>query len=175
MTATHWMRFQWDLSRSAIAEPAIERPMVCRPAENDEEQEVLDVLCKSVALDSSLGEGGRDLQEYFRDAFYKVWRSKDRRALAVLHGDRIVGASVFLVGTEESSDQLFSGPCVLSEYRSRGLGKFLLQASLVELKNAGVGAPSAICKRFSTLAKYVYPKFGGNGAPCKFSPIMAER
>jgi hypothetical protein len=89
--------------------------------------------------------------------------------MAVFHGERIVAASVFLVN-EDADFQLASGPCVLSEYRSRHVGAWLLQATLYELQEQGLKHATGVCKQHSVLAKYLYPKFGSTAEPCEFSP-----
>lgn len=168
MQTKSWIKFTWQLGK--ITEPKDEAflPLQRRVASPEEEAEVIDVLSKSTALDSSLGDAGRILQHYFTALAPRLWKSKDHRSLAVFHGERIVGASVYLVNAD-ADFQLASGPCVLSEYRSRHLGAWLLQATLYDLQEQGLKQASGVCKQHSVLAKYLYPKFGGVGEPCEFS------
>ncbi|MCX7712722.1 MAG: GNAT family N-acetyltransferase [Chthoniobacterales bacterium] len=155
-----WLKFTWRLGQ--IQQPEMEaiQPFLMRPALPEEEGRVLETLSKSTALDSSLGEAGRLLQYYFAEIVPRTWKHKKRESLVVLHGERIIGASVFFLLASEPY-QLASGPCVLSEYRNRGLGTALLQATLWELQKVGLDFACGICHQFSTLAKYLYPKFGG--------------
>lgn len=155
-----WLKFTWRLGGiGELAEGAL-GGFVLRAALAEEEGRVLEVLAKSTALDSSLGEGGRILQQYFAELAPRIWRQKRRESLVVLHGERVIGASVFFLDAGEPY-QLASGPCVLSEYRNRGLGTALLQATLLELQRVGMEVAHGICRQHSTLAKYLYPKFGG--------------
>jgi predicted N-acetyltransferase YhbS len=56
-------------------------------------------------------------------------------ALVICHGQRIIGASA--LSTEmDAENHLLSGPCVLMEYRNRGLGTALLYYSLKQLRTA---------------------------------------
>jgi GNAT superfamily N-acetyltransferase len=168
MQTKNWLKFTWELGKIEEPEDAPFLPLQRRPAQAEEEPEVLDVLAKSTALDSSLGEAGRSLQHYFTALAPRLFRNKEHRSIAIFHGDRIIGASVFLTGKEEDY-HLASGPCVLSEYRSRGLGAWLLQSTLWDLQEAGLTSVSGVCKQHSVLAKYLYPKFGGVAQPCDFS------
>ena len=167
MSLNQWMKFVWPLTTLDTGSLTVDKPLVNRLAEEDEDAEVLEVLCKSAVQDMSLGEGGKELQQYFQRTASKIWRHKEKRSIVLLHGERIVAASV-LIASDEVEFQLASGPCVLSEYRSRGLGSYLLRASLRELKEAGITEASGVCKQHSILAKYIYPKFGGKGTPFAF-------
>ena len=164
------MKFTWALGNIPEPDPTPYLPLLQRIAAPEEESEVIDVLAKSAGLDSSLGDAGRSLQHFFVELAPRLWRQQQHRSLAVFHGERIIGASVFMV-QEEGPFQLASGPCVLSEYRSRGLGSWLLQSSLFELQNEGLKSVSGICKKYSVLAKYLYPKFGGVSVACESSFI----
>jgi hypothetical protein len=167
MQTKSWIKFTWALGNIPEPDDSSFLPLQRRAAEPDEEAEVIDVLSKSTSLDSSLGDAGRILQHYFAALAPRLWKAKEHRSLAVFHGDRIVAASIFLVD-QDADFQLASGPCVLSEYRSRHLGAWLLQATLFDLQELGLKSASGVCKQHSVLAKYLYPKFGGVGEPCEF-------
>jgi hypothetical protein len=168
MQTKSWIKYTWQLGAIPEPEDTSHLPIQRRIVEADEEAEVIDVLSKSTALDSSLGDAGRILQHYFTALAPRLWKSKDHRSLAVFDGDRIVGASVYLTNAD-ADFHLASGPCVLSEYRSRHLGAWLLQSTLFDLQEHGLKTASGVCKQHSVLAKYLYPKFGGSGEPCEFS------
>lgn len=160
MISKSWLRFTWSLS--AVPEPVPSKisPIVVRPATPEQERDVIDVLAKSTSLDSSLGDAARILQHYFTELAPRLWKNKERRSLAAFHGERVIGASVYLVGAEEPF-HLASGPCVMSEYRSRGIGEMLLHSTLYDLRQCGLESASGVCREHSVLAKYLYPKFGG--------------
>jgi GNAT superfamily N-acetyltransferase len=75
-----------------------------------------------------------------------------------VHGPRIIASSCLSMDSD-ADNHLFSGPCVLPEYRSRGLGAALLLYSLHSLRQAGLHVARAICKDGTTACKFVYPKF----------------
>jgi GNAT superfamily N-acetyltransferase len=160
MIAKSWLRFEWALAAVPEVSGNPHSPMALCPPQPGEEGEVLSVMSKAVALDSSLGDAGRSLQVFFTELAPRLWKSKNRQMLAIYHGERMIGASIFLPEAD-APYQLLSGPCVLSEYGSRGLGTWLLQETLWRLREAGLTSTSGVCKEHSTLAKYVYPKFGG--------------
>lgn len=160
------MKFTWELGK--IKEPATELPFGLQSSliTAEEESDLYEVLAKSAGLDSSLLDAGRPLQRYFSEQAQRLWKAKQKRSLAVYHGDRMIAGTVYLL-KEEEPVQLVSGPCVLSEYRNRGIGLWLLQYSLYDLQSQGVKKVSGICKQHSILGKYLYPKFGGAGESCE--------
>lgn len=172
MISKSWLRFQWALDQIPSLDENPHAPLVLRPPDPDEDAEVLSVMGKAVALDSSLGDAGRSLQVFFTELAARLWKSKNRRTLSIYHGERMIGTSIFLP-EEEAPYQLLSGPCILSEYGSRGLGTWLLQETLLQLREAGLTTAQAVCKEHSVLAKYLYPKFGGRADPVEFQ-IPAE-
>jgi ribosomal protein S18 acetylase RimI-like enzyme len=50
------------------------------------------------------------------------------------------------------------------EYQRRGLGSALLQASLRHLADKGLERASVITREGVPAARYLYPKFGGQGS-----------
>ncbi len=60
-----------------------------------------------------------------------------------------------------AAEQFAIGPCVLAEYRNRGLGTSLLAASLDHLRGSGVSLANAITREGAPVARFLYPKFGG--------------
>jgi predicted GNAT family acetyltransferase len=76
-----------------------------------------------------------------------------------VHGSRIIAASC-LSTDENAASHLLSGPCVLPEYRSRGLASILLAETLHQLQQARIPVARAFCLEGTTASKFVYPKFG---------------
>ncbi len=162
-----WLEFTWDLSSRAFPEQIEKDPAPCRLEEVAVEGQLLELLAKSASMDSSLGDAGRILRDYFSKDAKRHWHGLETKTLGVFHGDRMVAASVICVSGGKGPG-LLSGPCVLGEYCNRGLGTYLLQRSLGELRATGATSATGICGAHGVLAKYVYPKFGGNGTPCAF-------
>jgi GNAT superfamily N-acetyltransferase len=50
---------------------------------------------------------------------------------------------------------------VHSGFRNRGIGKYLLHASLSVLKESGLSLVTGMTRANTAAARYVYPKFGG--------------
>ena len=93
-------------------------------------------------------------------------------AVVLTHGQRIIGAS--LLNPEiDAENHLLSGPCVLAEYRSRGLGTALLHHSLLLLKTHGLKRVHGVCKEMATTSKFVYPKFGSTVEEYDFEPARS--
>jgi GNAT superfamily N-acetyltransferase len=83
--------------------------------------------------------GWSDIQKTFATTILRNVRAgfaKDPPdCMVVRHGSRIIGVSV-LDTRGDAPNHLTTGPCVLQEYRGRGLGSALLRASLAGLREA---------------------------------------
>ncbi len=164
MTIT-WLRFTWDLKKLPAAAAEVPAPYVLRLAENDE----ADAIQKTVTSAFSMDTGWGDIQKFLIEkmgknvslAFEKDTKS---RCLVLLHGTRIIGASV-LCTDDEAENHLTTGPCILHEYGSRGLGSLLLQASLATLREAGFTCAYGVTREKTAAARFIYPKSGGTAAP----------
>jgi len=166
MTTT-WLRFTWDLSKVPSSSPGSEipTPYQLRDAAAEEEEVIQKVTYSAFSMDSGWGNLQSPFVENIRKqvaaAFEKDAKS---RCLALLHGSRIIGASV--LGLEEgTTNHLVTGPCILHEYRSRGLGSQLLYASLLALREAGIKKAFGVTREKTTSARFIYPKFGGIPEP----------
>jgi ribosomal protein S18 acetylase RimI-like enzyme len=71
---------------------------------------------------------------------------------------------------EDCESNLLSGPCILPEYRNRGIGSTLLHSSLAFLRDAGLARASGVTKEGVPAAKFIYTKFNSTGAPYDFEP-----
>ena len=92
--------------------------------------------------------------------------------MVVLHGSRVIGASVLDLAVD-AEFHLLTGPCILHEYRSRGLGSALLHQSLVRLREEGLRRVTASARVNSVAARFIYPKFGGAAEPIETPKIAA--
>jgi ribosomal protein S18 acetylase RimI-like enzyme len=79
------------------------------------------------------------------------------------HGSRVIGLSA-LQPKEGEEPQLLSGIILDYEYQRRGLGVALLQASFRHLAEKGLERASVITREGIPAARYLYPKFGGQGS-----------
>ena len=83
--------------------------------------------------------------------------------IVIQHGHRIIAASV--VNSQDGvENHLSTGPCVLHEYRGRGLGTVLFRTSLAALREAGLSQAYGISREKSTASRFLYPRFGGEGS-----------
>jgi Acetyltransferase (GNAT) family len=172
MKLLNWVRFTWDLT--AMPSSAVELPnhYAITPATNEDEKAVRKVLSCSFLLDPAwnpaIGEVMHSLQSWLDRAFI----AEENTCLTLRHGSRIIGASVLCL--DQAAENHFApGPCILMEYRNRGLGTWLLQASLQLLRDSGLTHASGIARELSPVAKFLYPKYNGVAEPAKIAVPLA--
>jgi hypothetical protein len=66
-----------------------------------------------------------------------AFNSESASWLALQHGARIVGGTLLMTDPDAPA-QLVPGPCILMEYRNRGLGSLLLCSALRHLRDGGM-------------------------------------
>jgi GNAT superfamily N-acetyltransferase len=162
MLTLSWLRFDWDLGKIPAEELDVPSPFVLRRAERDDRDAVEKVVANAFSMDT----GWSDIQRMFggvivRDV-HAGFATDPPDCVVMQHGHRIIAGSI-LSSKEGAENHLTTGPCVLQEYRGRGLGTLLLRASLAALRDAGVARAYGVTRDKSTAARFVYPKFGGFG------------
>jgi GNAT superfamily N-acetyltransferase len=168
MRLVRWTCFTWDLGQLPAGEPLLGPALRVRSAERDELPQARAVVVSSLALDSAWN----DVLKLVRadlDAHIDQVAEHGGIALVLTHGVRIIGAS-FADAAAECASHLVSGPCVLPEYHSRGLGTALLLATLRGLRASGLKRARGVTKDHSPASRFVYPKFGGTAAAVDFFP-----
>jgi len=130
----------------------------------EEGEEVLKVILLSLSMDSSWNDSLAAAEQYLRAEVGRIFNAENPLCLVLPKGNRIIAASL-LDASPEAESHLISGPCVLMEYRNRGIGSRLLHASLAELGERGIPLASGITRARTVAATHVYPKFGGSGEP----------
>ncbi len=163
-----WVRFTWNLESAPLELPVPEGKYEIRVAERAERDKVGQVIHSSFAMDSEWARFGRQTQGILEQTLERSFTPKQPECLVLVHGPRIIGASL-LDPQPDQPTNLPSGPCVLIEYRSRGLGSFLLGKSLESLASRGLLKASAITPAESIAARYVYTKFGGTAKSYSFT------
>ncbi|HEY5770103.1 MAG TPA: GNAT family N-acetyltransferase [Terrimicrobium sp.] len=162
-----WLRFEWDLKKIVSAERGVPSPFTLSRAQRDDFAAVQKVATSAFSMDT----GWSDIQKIFAETILRNVRAgfaKDPPdCVVVQHGSRIIGASIVNPGVG-ADNHLMTGPCVLHEYRGRGLGTALLRASLGELHEAGLACAYGVARDKTAAARFVYPKFGGLGG--RWSP-----
>ena len=172
MRLVRWKRYTWDLAQLPKFEPRIAAYFTVRTATRDEEKTVRSVIFAAFGLDTAWGDSFKLVQGFIDAQLANSFSHRAVPCLVVTHGVRIIAASALNV-TEDAPSNLVSGPCVLSEYRSRGLGTTLLYESLTHLKTAGLTKAAGLCKDAVPAGRFVYPKFGSTTTDFDFASLMA--
>jgi predicted N-acetyltransferase YhbS len=162
---TTWLRFSWDLTNLPPTESGIPSPFQLREATPDEEDVVQKVAYSAFSMDSGWGNLQSPFVENIRRQIATAFdKDAKYRRLVLLHGSRIIGCSV-LDTEDDAPNHLLTGPCIVHEYRSRGLGSQILLASLLTLREAGLRRAHGLTRDKTTSARFIYPKFGGAAEP----------
>jgi predicted N-acetyltransferase YhbS len=173
MKMVRWKRFTWDLSNLPPAEPSLPGQFVVRNAIKEDAKAAQEVIFSAFSLDAAWSDTLKVFSAKLEWQLDGAFSRPAPSVLVITHGQRIIAAS--LLSTEPDAENHFlSGPCVRSEYRSRGLGSALLYESLRYLHQAGLPRALAICKEMAPTSKFVYPKFGSTSAPYEYDPSLVE-
>jgi predicted N-acetyltransferase YhbS len=172
MKLVRWVRFTWDLEKLPPASLTLPDHYHFAPATPADEMECRAVIRRSFVLDSSWGDAIRNIDQMVERWLERAFAAENGgECLTLRHGLRIIGAAV-LIPDALAENHLAPGPCVLMEYRNRGLGTALLGESLRRLHAAGLGRVGARARHNSAVAKFLYPKFNGAFAPDD-TPLLA--
>ncbi len=172
MKLVQWVRFSWDLDKLPPLTDSLPRHYSFTDATRADERDLRLVIGRSFAHDTAWGDAIHEV-----DAMVDGWLEqafapeKGGLCLALRHGLRMIGATM-LVPEPASVNHLAPGPCVLMEYRNRGLGTALLGESLRRLHEAGLSRAAALTKHNAPVAKFLYPKFNGVLLPGD-APLLA--
>ena len=173
MKLVRWTRFTWDLAKLPGEGRVLEPHYHIRPVARSEERNVRAVISSSFALDMNWSDTLKTMQGWIESRLDEVFEHKIIPCLVVTHGNRVIGASL-LDPSREADCHLISGPCVLNEYRNRGIGTELLFQSLNALREAGFETAHAVTKSNVPVAKFVYTKFDSVSEPWEFEPLVAR-
>jgi ribosomal protein S18 acetylase RimI-like enzyme len=174
MKLVRWKRFTWDLTRlETDHEPNLPSYYTVRAAARDEEKAVRNVIFTAFGLDSAWGDSFKQVRGFIESQLTSSFLHRAVPCLVITHGVRIIAASA-LNTAEDAPSHLISGPCVLAEYRNRGLGTALLHESLLHLKTAGLDKCNGVCKENVSASKFVYPKFGSATSDFDFDALAAS-
>ena len=173
MKLVRWTRFTWDLAKLPEEGRDLEPHYHIRPVKHEEEKTVHAVISSSFALDMNWSDTLKIIQDWLEARLADTFAHKVAPCLVVTHGIRIIGASL-LDPNREADCHLVSGPCILNEYRNRGIGTQLLFQSLNALREVGYEKAFAITKSNVPVAKFVYTKFNSVGEPWEFEPALAR-
>jgi predicted N-acetyltransferase YhbS len=138
----------------------------------DDEKEVRRVITTSFVLDAAWSASMHELKQSIDGWLARAFEQEHATCLALRHGVRIIGATILSLDPN-AENHLAPGPCVLMEYRNRGLGTLLLVQSLKTLRDAGLSHAIALAEENAPVAKFLYPKFDGVATPADFTPLLA--
>lgn len=160
MKIFEWVKFRWDVEKLGATGLEVPKNYTIRPAEKSDRDTVWKVIHTAFMLDPDWARNIHDIMEDMEESFDIAFDGREIDCVVLLHGQRIIGASLLNRGTG-MDNHLVSGPCISMEYRSRGFGTLLLHGSLEYLRENGVKEVFGITRKNGPAAKYVYPKFGG--------------
>jgi len=167
-----WLCFEWQTHNLPDVSSLV-APLVVRAAKKSDFEAVAKVLKSAFSADSAWGDVNRSVAVKLAAATEEVFSEEEPHCVVIVHGTRIIGASLLDVGAE-APNHLLSGPCILHEYRNRGLASALLAASLDHLCQNGIQLARGITRANSLAARFVYPKFGGVAHPLETDPLLTE-
>jgi predicted N-acetyltransferase YhbS len=174
MKLVRWKRFAWDLSKLPAFESRLSSAFNIRAASRDEEKTVHQVIFTAFGLDAAWGDSIRFVREFVEAQLASSFAHRAVPCLVLTHGTRIIAASALNVN-DDAPSHLISGPCVLSEYRSRGIGTTLLHESLEHLKAAGIPIAYGISKENVPASRFIYPKFGSTSTEYDYEGLLAAK
>jgi len=165
---------RWNLSSLADISAEIPKPYTCRLAGEQEKDEALRVIRASYDLDPEWSGCDKYIEETVLPGVNKAFAGGGETLFA-LHGNRVIGASTYRTELGSEEVHLVSGPCVLIEYRNRGIGAGLLSATLQALREHGVTEATGLTRPNSPAAKFLCPKFGGQPSGKSQPPPAPEQ
>jgi ribosomal protein S18 acetylase RimI-like enzyme len=173
MKLVRWKRFTWELAKLPPADAHLPGHFVVRPAAKEDAKAVREVIFSAFSLDAAWSDTLKTFSGRLEAQLEGAFARPDPTALVVTHGQRVIAASL-LTYDPDADNHLLSGPCVLAEYRNRGLGTALLHKSLEYLQEAGLTSALAVCKEMAPASKFVYRKFGSTSLPYNYDPALVE-
>jgi ribosomal protein S18 acetylase RimI-like enzyme len=172
MKLVQWVLFTWELDKLPTLGTALPAHYSLTTANQTDEKELRAVIGRSFVQDTSWGDAMHEVNDMLDGWLERAFEpEKSSICLALRHGLRMIGASI-LIPDVAAGNHLIPGPCVLMEYRNRGLGTALLGESLRQLRAAGLSRAAALTKDNAPAAKFLYPKFNGVVTPGD-TPILA--
>lgn len=173
MKLVRWVRFNWDLEKLPAIGNALPEHYHFAPAMPADEVDVRAVVARSFAHDTAWGDAIHEVEAMLDGWMERAFEleSGGGQCLTLRHGLRIIGATI-LLPNPAAEYHLAPGPCVLMEYRNRGVGTALLAEALYRLREVGLTRACARAKDNSPVAKFLYPKFNGVPTPDD-TPLLA--
>ena len=147
MKLVKWVQFTWDLAKIPAKAGSLAAHYKISPATAEDEMALRKVISSSFLLDPAWNPAIGEVMRSIQSRLDAVLADAHQTCLALRHGQRIIGAAV-LNPDVNAIEHLAIGPSILSEYRNRGFGTCLLEASLAWLRDAGL-ARACPCRRIT--------------------------
>ncbi|MDQ6833262.1 MAG: GNAT family N-acetyltransferase [Chloroflexota bacterium] len=169
----NWIQFTWDLNALPLRQPELPEHYQISRAMPEDEPELRKVISSSFSLDPAWNASMQEIAGAIDSWLERAAAPEGNTVcLALRHGLRIIGATVLTLA-DEAENHLAPGPCILVEYRNRGYGTRLLEASLRTLQEAGLHVARGIAQEHSPATKFLYPKFNSTLSNLEVSPLVA--
>lgn len=152
--------FRWKLGDVPPEKVVMPKPFTCREADPGELETAERVVKSAYALDPVWSGSARYVEGVVLPGLRRCFE-EEVTCLFVQHGNRVIGVSGYLAEPTEDECHLVTGPCVLMEYRNRGLGGALLQTTLQALRKLGLAEAAGRTRPSTPVAGQFYAKFGG--------------
>jgi len=166
------IKIRWNLANLTAPVPEIPKPFAVRTAGQEELEDALRVVEASYDLDPEWSGCDKYVEQTVIPDVKKTLAAGGE-CIFVLHGNRVIAASVYTPEAGDEGIHLITGPCVLIEYRSRGLGSSLLGATLEALRARGLNEAVGRTRPNSSSAKFLGTKFGGQTVAAPAPPPPA--
>lgn len=159
MFRPHWASYHWKLKNLPGEAPRhLVKSTELRLATEEDAATLWTVMERSFATEQAWGMQLPERVRLLRKTVYDGLRENKVKFLLVEHGRRVI-AGTGLVEDSQSEIQLVTGVWVMEEYRCRGLGHYLLHASLKHLAESGLDEAAVVTRSNTAAAKYLYTKF----------------
>ncbi len=170
---TKLVKFRWKLSQVPTGAAQPPKPYVLRAAGEQELADALRVILSSYELDPEWSGCAAHIEECVVAGVKRAF-GDEATCLFIQHGNRVIGVSAYLPEPGNDGVHLISGPCVLAEYRNRGLGAVLLAATLEALGSRGLAEAIGQVRPNTVSAKFLCSKFGGQPVAIPQIPLPIE-
>src|SRR5207237_10771228 len=148
MNIMTWASFCWDLAKADLPGIVDQKHYRLRIVGAEDYEETRKMIGRSFALDPNWNSALHEVNAIVENAISRSLSLATTACLAWRHGSRII-AGTFLAVDPNASEQLIPGPCVLMEYRNRGLGTLLLAAAMQHLRGAGLRGACQLTRQAS--------------------------
>src|SRR5207245_3290890 len=137
MKKTRWVNFVWDLAETKLPATTAPRQYRLSVVKAEVREQLQEVIEKSFALDPGWNAALHMIDAQVKSSIAAAFDSESANWLALQHGARIVGGTLLMTDPDAPAQRV-PGPCILMEYRNRGLGTLLLCSALRHLRDAGL-------------------------------------